>query len=349
MKDIRVAANTTATSYSTEAVWPAMQGINPSATTLICNAGCTDLLLAHAPCKIVAAGSIGTIIERGRGGTIDACNAESPWVHRFKNCLDILLACNDDDNALGILDAPSEENVYEALAELEASRASMEAINAHPHKLLVLSGPETKLYPYFGTTPELPCRVAMTNQLWQDMCTKYTWGCVLYTAGFGQGTARLVVQLARLLGSYRMCSPEQVVVPFPPDFSFPTEAMHLLTCSKNVKAGSVRCSSTRGIVLQPTDFEDVVVTLVMQDNNSDSLETEDRRMQLLRQMLTSTTPADVGAACFELRASYSNCAVVRKAIHAVMKTQRDHEWMGTLEPPPIVRHASLAADHSRCR
>lgn len=353
IKDIRVKANKKGTSYTTAPVWTAMEGVAPDATVSICNAARANFIIKDAPCTMVATGNVGTIIPLGAGGTIDAAATDMPWAHRLRSCLDTMLACDEGQRIVGIIDEPPAEHIYEALAALEENEHVMQTLYAHPNKMLLLTGPETVLYPNIqfettcttgqaGTVQHIQ-HVRWSNDIWTSFTANVEWGCVLYVDG---GSERLMVALSRLLGSHRVCTPGPVVIPYPEGFTCPGEAMHLLKVSNNVESGSVRCSSTRGIAAQPTDFSEVAATVVLQDKTDSGEEAEE--MTLLRQMLTSTRPADIGSACFQLEAMNLKCPVIRKATALVMRNQRANAWASISEPPPMLRRASAAAAHTIC-
>ena len=350
VKDIRVSASKTATAYKTAAAWAAMASTDCDRCVHMCNASCAGFLVKNAPCTIVATGNVGAIIARGAGGMVDAVDTEQPWVLRFQSCVNTMLACNDDDLVVGVIDAPPPEHAHEAFAQLQASSENIRTIDLHPNKLLILNGPDTKLYPRWSLadeeTADLPRLMTYTAHMWESICTRTAWGCVVHST---EGSERMVVPLSRILGSHQVGRPEQLLMPFPPGYSCPPEAMHLLTHSNNVQSGSIRCSSTRGIVLQPTDFEDVVVTAVLQNDTGNAKTEIDDEMMLLRQMLTSNRPAEVGAACFELEAKNSQNAIVRRATNIVMRARKANAWASIAEPPPLLRQASAAPLHSQCR
>lgn len=352
IQDIRVDVTKKSASYVTQPGWHAMQDMENDASVLLCNAGVSSFIVKDAPCTVMATGDVGTIIQKGGCGSIDAVAAESPWTTRFTSCLEAIDACSAELCIIGVIDAPPIEHIYEALEAVRRSSDAMRKIYAHPRKLLLLAGPETVLYPNFSAETHdmegVPHsvqgkQITFTNELWTQLSKRAHWGCVIYTVG---GIAGLAAPLSILIGSYKNCTPKHVVIPYPQGHTCPREAMHLMKYSKNIATESVRVSNARGIAVQPTDFAEVVATVVLQDNADES--EEQHEMTLLRTMLTSVRPAEVGAACFELQSLNLPCSLIQRATQHVMGKQRANIWANLSEPPPLLRQASVANAHSEC-
>jgi len=344
VKDIRVTPKGDGASYSTEASWDGMKGVGEDGVVHLCNACDCNFFIKNAPCKVVATGSIGTSISRGTGGTVDAPVHGTPWVRRFESCLAALSECTGA--IIGVIDAPPPEHIYQAFEAVAKHAEVLMGLHSVPNKVLILCGPEVVMYPLFNTpwpAPDdspTPPTVTYCNAKWREFVESVEWGTVVHS---GTGADRMMVTLSRMLGSYQLCTPGHVLLPYPSGSSCPKGTMQYSQFSKNIDNTTVRCSSTRGIAVRPTNSAEVSATVVLQDESDIPEEPE---MTLMRQMITSDDPSEVGAACFKLNAAKPKSAILQIATRSIM-----HEHVGSrlVDPPPMLRQASIAHPHTTWR
>ena len=342
--DIRVTPSSDDASYTTSAAWQGMHHTTSDTTVQICNACIKSFTIKDSPCKIVATGNVGTVVHKGGRGTIDPPAPGTPWVIRFAACLQTMLDCSD--RIVGVIDAPPPEHIYEAILATEEARDRLQQIMDSPHKILVLNGEERVMYPAFlaGDTREgafvtMPRVVRYTNTIWAEFVAEVGWGAVVHT---GPGPNRMAVPLSRMLGSYQLCIPGHITIPYPPGCSCPKATAPYIVYSKNIARESTRFSSTRGIAVRPTNEGEVTVTLVLEDPTGTE---EEPCMALLRDMLQSDAPAKAGAACFTLARQEQHNPICRRAVQDVISRYRTGECP-LPSAIPLMRHASVEKPHS---
>ena len=339
IRDIRAvnASEPADTHYGTQGHWPELDEVS------IYNASSHPFTIVHAPCTVHSVGGMPTKITRGSEGTIDPGPA-APWVHRMTACLEAVLAC--ETHIVGVIDAPPDLHIHAALAYVTEHQHLIDSIHKSDSKLMMLTGKEGAQYLEHQGGGVLE----YTQAHWRELQGQAKWDWMVETSE-PAALRRMEVPLARLLGTYEICTQQRLIhLTYPPGTTVPRCTAPYITYSGCVDSSSARFSSTRGITVVATGQGDVSATVILETQDDDETD-ETPGMRELRTLLTSSDIAEIGAAFFVLRGMSRSAALDKQtaslATGVIQAIDSKHRAMGTaLLPPPMLRQASYSRAHT---
>ena len=296
-------------------------------TIQVYNGTACDFSVRHAPCKL--AGS--SRIERGATGVYEGSSLR--WSKRLEQAMALL--AQQQDAIIAVMDAPPPEQTYEALHALAYYKRDIDNC-IEPNKLLVLSGPANCKLPEMHDGS-----ICYTDSAWSSMKSYFPLFCETQELS----VQRLEVPLALLIGSYVPdSSPQQLLLEYPHGATVPPRLIPFITYSSPVI--KPRVSSTLGISAQTNSSKEVVASVIVECEDSDT--EEDAPLRHIRDTF-SDDAATKGAAYFQLKELPPDSryfAAANVAIGLVDKAMVDQRARPYVPPPPLTRVQSYAVHNN---
>ena len=324
------------TNHRSQGYWEASHGLGD---IQVFNATTHGFKVMHAPCTIHSMSGMGTRIEPGAEGVIEA-TPSAPWVNRFDKVVKAMNAC--DTAVVGVIDAPDDIHIHQARAHVHKHREQLVTMMASQSKFLILEGHASQAYLTRPSDSDVPGGlVEHCSAPWHAL-QGYSWDLCVGTSMLDK-VGRLKVALAHLWGTYEVFETKSLVYyVYPAGATVHSAMIPYISYGRNLDTSTApRVSRTRGVTAFVTGRRPEPITVVCEFQDDKK---EHREMALLRTMMTSDDTAEIGAAYFQLGAALPTVqcpktqAIAREAMRAIDRKYATPRC--TLVPPPIARNAS---------